>query len=180
MIEKGRNTGFTIVELLIVIVVIGILAAITIVAYSGIQQRARDSQRDSDIATVAKALELYYVDNGQFPVIAPNGSTATGMGNYWAVTTDGSWSALASALVPKYISKLPEEPIVQTNADPRFGVAMGYAYYANTSTYCGKATFQMYILVYKRESGSQKNVYSGDCTTNVLTYSAASNYRVTK
>ena len=40
-----RRTGFTIVELLIVIVIIAILAAITIVAYNGLQQRARDSQR---------------------------------------------------------------------------------------------------------------------------------------
>ena len=41
MKRRGRETGFTIVELLIVIVVIGILAAITIVAYNGIQERAR-------------------------------------------------------------------------------------------------------------------------------------------
>ena len=177
--HKHKQKGFTIVELLIVIVVIAILAAISIVAYNGIQQRARDSQRDVDIVAVVKALELYYIDNGQFPAIAPNGSTATGMGNYWAVTTDGSWSVLASALVPKYLSKLPEEPVKQTNVDPRFGAALGYAYYANTATYCGKAVFQMYILVYKRET-AQKSVYSGDCSTNALNYSAASNYRVTK
>ncbi|MCA9336117.1 prepilin-type N-terminal cleavage/methylation domain-containing protein, partial [Candidatus Saccharibacteria bacterium] len=46
---KNKKTGFTIVELLIVIVVIAILAAITIVAYNGIQQRSRDSIRKSDL-----------------------------------------------------------------------------------------------------------------------------------
>lgn len=67
MWAKQKQTGFTIVELLIVIVVIGILAAITIVAYNGIQQRAKEAERQSDITAVAKALELYYVDNGRYP-----------------------------------------------------------------------------------------------------------------
>ena len=43
MSSMRKNVGFTIVELLIVIVVIGILAAITIVAYNGIQDRAKSS-----------------------------------------------------------------------------------------------------------------------------------------
>ena len=46
---KNRYTGFTIVELLIVIVVIAILAAITIVAYTGIQDRAKESNVQSDL-----------------------------------------------------------------------------------------------------------------------------------
>ena len=58
--------GFTIVELLIVIVVIAILASISIVAYNGIQQRARDNVRKQDIAQLAKALKLYAVDNGDY------------------------------------------------------------------------------------------------------------------
>lgn len=64
-----RVQGFTIVELLIVIVVIGILAAITIVAYNGIQTRARDSARISKIQQIAKGLELYNADKGSYPPI---------------------------------------------------------------------------------------------------------------
>ena len=60
----NTNRGFTIVELLIVIVVIAILAAITIVAYNGIQGRALDSTRLSDLATIRKALEAYKTVNG--------------------------------------------------------------------------------------------------------------------
>ena len=55
MITK-KQTGFTIVELLIVIVIIGILAAITVVAYSNIQQRANNSKIASDLAQIQKAI----------------------------------------------------------------------------------------------------------------------------
>lgn len=61
-----RN-GFTIVELLIVIVVIAILAAITIVAYNGIQNRAYDTSIQSDLRQISKQLDLYNVQNGSYP-----------------------------------------------------------------------------------------------------------------
>jgi prepilin-type N-terminal cleavage/methylation domain-containing protein len=53
-----RSNGFTIVELLIVIVVIAILAAITIVSYNGISQRAVASTIQSDLSSAAKKLEI--------------------------------------------------------------------------------------------------------------------------
>jgi len=61
------RSGFTIVELLIVIVVIAILAAITIVAYNGIQDRAEASKTASAIQAYKKALMLYKTDNGVYP-----------------------------------------------------------------------------------------------------------------
>ena len=51
-----RPDGFTIVELLIVIVVIAILAAITIVAFNGIQDRARNSSIQTDLTNFAKKI----------------------------------------------------------------------------------------------------------------------------
>ena len=60
MVQKQTKTsGFTIVELLIVIVVIAILAAITIVSYNGIQSRAREATVQSDLENAAKQLEIY-------------------------------------------------------------------------------------------------------------------------
>jgi prepilin-type N-terminal cleavage/methylation domain-containing protein len=60
---KQKNYGFTIVELLIVIVVIAILAAISIVAYNGIQNRANDSAVQQDLANYAKKTELYRIQD---------------------------------------------------------------------------------------------------------------------
>lgn len=63
----GGKRGFTIVELLIVIVVIAILAAISIVSYTGIQRRAHISRAMAELTLLAKATELYYADNNEYP-----------------------------------------------------------------------------------------------------------------
>lgn len=63
----AKRSGFTIVELLIVVVVIAILAAITIVAYNGIQQRAKTSAVQTSLAQAARKIELYKVDNNTYP-----------------------------------------------------------------------------------------------------------------
>ncbi len=59
----NRSAAFTIVELLIVIVVIAILAAITIVAYNGIQDRARDSAASSAVTQAAKKIKVWQIEN---------------------------------------------------------------------------------------------------------------------
>ena len=66
---KSYRNGFTIVELLIVIVVIAILAAISVVAYNGAQKRAVDTSIKNDFAGLAKQIKLYQAANGTLPAV---------------------------------------------------------------------------------------------------------------
>jgi type II secretion system protein G len=98
MKKRGQNKlGFTIVELLIVIVVLGILVSITVVALGSVQLQARDSSRTAEVNGLMKALEQYKIDNGMYPSV---GSDNTG----YAV------SLLAAALVPTYMQSIPADP----------------------------------------------------------------------
>ncbi len=65
--KRVGTTGFTIVELLIVVVVIAILAAITIVSYNGITSQTHDSAVQSDLNTLKKKVDLYIAKNDRRP-----------------------------------------------------------------------------------------------------------------
>lgn len=177
--KSNKPTGFTIVELLIVIVVIGILASITIVAYGGIQARARDSQRQSDVESITKALELYYLDNGHYPP----GSGSTVINVSWSTTGDASWPALATALKP-YLGQMPVDPVSTPGSSILGGTGYNYAYFANSAGgYCGTGVNQTYILVYRFENIAQADSLNGGCGSNpVGPYSSGtdSNYRRSK
>ena len=76
-----KQKGFTIVELLIVIVVIAILAAISLVAFTGVQQRGRDSGRASDTSNIAKALTASTSEGADWPADAEDARALLGDSN---------------------------------------------------------------------------------------------------
>lgn len=69
-LRPGFNSAFTIVELLIVVVVIAILAAITVVSYNGIMNRAKVSAAQSDLRNLYNKMEIFKVNNGRYPRVA--------------------------------------------------------------------------------------------------------------
>ena len=77
--KQKKQRGFTIVELLIVIVVIGILAAISTVAYNGISQRATVASLQSDLTTALKKLDLYQYNNSGYPATISDCPTPSSM-----------------------------------------------------------------------------------------------------
>ncbi|MBW7955910.1 type II secretion system protein [Patescibacteria group bacterium] len=66
-----KKAGFTLIELMVVVAIIGILMAAGILAFSNAQQNARDSRRRADIDAISKALEQYYANNSSsYPATA--------------------------------------------------------------------------------------------------------------
>lgn len=85
-----KQSGFTLLELLIVIVIIGILALIIVPGLASGPKRARDAQRKSDMRAVKNALETYYNDNNVYP--------------------PGAYAGLGTFLVNAYIPSMPTDP----------------------------------------------------------------------
>lgn len=67
---RNKTSGFTIIELLIVIIVIGILATLVITTFSGIQQNARNRTREADTNALHGHLEFYFGQQGNYPTLA--------------------------------------------------------------------------------------------------------------
>lgn len=98
--SRKNSTGFTLIELVIVVVILGILSAIAIPSYGNIQNAARFERHNSDLRYTVQLLEIYKADNGTYPVV-----------NGWSFQTSNPDVTLRNnyipGLVPNYTSELP-------------------------------------------------------------------------
>ena len=154
----NRDKGFTIVELLIVIVVIAILAAITIVAYNGIQQRARNSARVSSMQSYVKLLSMYATQNGTYPSFTDGACLGTGytsgscanssIASHPSTTTEQSGFNTQLAT----IGRLPDYPKLNANANGSGNEVGAFIYvYGQTN----EAIVRTYRLIYYLEGLNQ-------------------------
>ncbi len=167
---KSRS-GFTLVELAIVIAVIGIIAAIVLGSYNAFQQRSRDTKRLTDVANIAKALEIYYDEVGSYP--DPTGTNST-VNSSWYSSDTTSWNTFNSELQSvQAIDKLPIDPKNNVGSVTNAG-NFNYAYYSGQ--YCGVPNAQMYLILYRLESGEVKTFSDGECTAPTLGPNYSSSY----
>lgn len=150
----SQKEGFTLIELMVVVAIIGILMASGILAFSGAQRNARDAKRIADLHAIGTALEQYYADN--------NGVYPTSLAN-----------STNNMLVQNFIGQyFPTEsaPISNGNTNPQ---EIG-TYYVNTnatgSRYC------VYMRIYFGSSGLE-NTSRLNCTgssAGVCTFTTSS------
>jgi prepilin-type N-terminal cleavage/methylation domain-containing protein len=151
-VGNKHQKGFTIVELLIVIVVIGILAAITIVAYNGTQKRARDTARAQDIAGIKKALLLYQADNGGVMKTSSYGGSGPGG---WNLSSGPNWLTFLGTTY----GKIPVDPVNTGTTDPLGTAGLSYFYYCYPAGSGPLSATPNVRLGYHSEVSNQ-NVYS--------------------
>jgi len=157
---QTNQKGFTIVELLIVIVVIAILAAISIVAYTGIQTRARNSAAFSLASQVSKKAEAYYAINGTYPVTAADFNNATNK----EPNLEGAKVTLTTGVPPATITAAAaifgSVSADQTNGLAQFNAGNRVVYTANTTAY---------VIRYLKDSGSDV-ISKGTAPTGTATF----------
>lgn len=126
--EKTKK-GFTLVELLVVIVILGILTTIGLFAFQSSQKKSRDSRRKSDLQEITKALELYNNDHGSYPG-ASSGKIAGCDINYTSACDWGSAFGNTTANVI-YMIKLPKDPSSTKTKYVYEAYGKGYRLYAH-------------------------------------------------
>ncbi|MFA7253759.1 MAG: prepilin-type N-terminal cleavage/methylation domain-containing protein [Patescibacteria group bacterium] len=104
------SKGFTLIEILIVITVIGILASISIVGYDRVSTAARDSRRKADLESISIALTMYH-QNEKSWILTGSGYLGTGEGYFNAKDAVSYPKSIAKFLVEKgYLSTEPKDP----------------------------------------------------------------------
>ncbi len=76
-----RSAGFTLVEIMIVVVIIGLLAAMALPAFGRVRSRSHAARFISDLRTFSQAFETYSAQNGNWPANAGTGALPAGMSN---------------------------------------------------------------------------------------------------
>lgn len=129
---RKSKSGFTLVELIIVMVIIAILATITAVGYNGVQAKARDTDRKNDLTDIAEAIQLYrqkYGSDVQTGSGCGSGGNGSGWFNYSGSTYPASiLSCLQTAGYLDNTSGFVDPSGCTTNGNNAAGSPVGYCH----------------------------------------------------
>lgn len=150
MMRRGKP-GFTIVELLIVVVIIAILAAITIVTYSGVQQRANNTAIIDAASKSLRMIQAYIAANDKYPAVA-NSCITTTSGCLWGGSSIGASATFDTSITT--VGAMPRSvPVILSSEKGIF-----YIYSAGRTM---NGVVQPAALVYYLSGGAQQCVLSG-------------------
>ncbi len=165
--QLRKESGFTIIELLIVIAIIGILATLVLTNFQGAQAKGRDTVRKNDINSVYQKLEEFYNENGGYPDGNLDGTVAIGVNGATVASTDPVFPGIdAGALTDAdnvgitYTGGFITGTTAPTPAPGPTGGEYVYAAYGCTTAGAQApvgATCQKYVLAANLEKESQYN-----------------------
>lgn len=138
--------GFTLIEVLVVVAILGILSTVAIGSFQSSQMRSRDAKRKSDLKQIANALEVFYSDKGRYP--ASNNGQIVACPYSVGACSWGSGEFKDSATNVIYFKTLPADP-------------SGFSYYYVASS--TGSSFQLYAHL---ENIKDLNCINSDCSVS--------------
>ncbi|MFH0749488.1 MAG: prepilin-type N-terminal cleavage/methylation domain-containing protein [Candidatus Gottesmanbacteria bacterium] len=169
-LHRTKN-GFTLIELMVVIVIMGILVTIGIFAFQSSQKKSRDARRKSDVSQVSKALEMYNNDVGTYPAGGTVGTADAGkiIGCGDTIKTACSWGgSFSNTTKATYMVKLPIDPTSGRVYYYERSGSNGYRLYARLENTEDSSIPTTDPKVYNKNCGSSSSVV---CCNFVLTSS---------
>lgn len=121
---RSKNLGFTLIELLVTILIIGILATLVSVLFGIAKTKARDVKRVSDIKTINTALQLYYEDEGHYPVADSSLGDPDGQPDQFIIGE----SLIGPTTGRVYLSTIPSNPTPRNEGSSNNPTESDYVY----------------------------------------------------
>lgn len=153
---SNKMKCFTLIEILVVVIIIGIITAIVVPYYINARKDARDSRRISDLQSVATALEQYYAQNKIFPATPTDAGPIIGCDPTYgwckSTTLPTSWVPTIS---PTYMSVLPRDPLNSSSS-----------YYVYTTLSANGVNYKLISIGMEGDKGKQAAREDGGCRTD--------------
>jgi len=142
-----NKKGFTLVELLVVIFIIGVLSSVVLVSLASSRMKSRDDRRKNDLGIIQQALEMYYSEKHHFPQIGQNECKDVQQ----LITRDPEFK--------NYLSSMPNDPLGVPN----------YCYYSSSDDEGGPYHYLLMANLEKSNDSDFDKPLSGWCTRSEYT-----------